>query len=117
MILKTFTLPSTRPTPSELRCSFATQITKYPHLPHGSTDRLIYRYPPAQYKTIDGAPGINDGAGISKGLKNHREHRGHREKQQISVLSVSSVVDYPCTLISIMVQTYLNNFYNYTHQS
>ncbi len=51
---------------------------------------------------------------VSK-LKNHRERRGHREKQQTSVLSVSSVVDYLCTLISIMVQTCLNN--NYIHQS
>ena len=50
-------------------------------------------------------------------LKNHREHRGHREKQQTSVLSVSSVVDYPCTPISIMIQTQLNIFNNYIHQS
>ncbi len=33
---------------------------------------------------------------LSSGLKNHREHRGHREKQQISMLSVSSGIDYPC---------------------
>ncbi len=32
---------------------------------------------------------------LFSGLKNHREHRGHREKWQRSVLSVSSVVDYP----------------------
>jgi hypothetical protein len=54
---------------------------------------------------------------LSSVLKNHREHRGHREKHKTSVLSVSSVVDYPCALISIMVQTCLNSFNNYIHQS
>ncbi len=123
-----------------------------------SVDWLIHRYPPAQYKKTDGAPGINEGAEkimshdtficgsffaerpdskdsdrinrmdrinpstnpvnhvhpihssfraapefqnrfmiLFPGLKNHREHRGHKEKQQTSVLSVSSVVDYPCS--------------------
>ncbi len=45
--------------------------------------------------------------------ENHREHRGHREKQQISVLSVSSVVDYPCSTSIINVNAIargLNNF-------
>jgi hypothetical protein len=68
MLLRTFTLPlsSTRPTSSELRVSFATRFTEHPLLPPPSADRLISRYPPAQYKMIDGAPGIEDGAGISK---------------------------------------------------
>lgn len=34
--------------------------------PSPISDRLISRYPPAQYKTIDGAPGIEDGAEVSK---------------------------------------------------
>ena len=45
------------------------------------------------------------------------QHRGHIEMQQTSVLSVSSVVDNPCTPTSIMVQTCLNSFNNYIHQS
>jgi hypothetical protein len=45
------------------------------------------------------------------------ERGGDREKQQTSVLSVSSVVEYPCTPTSIMLQTCLNSFNNYIHQS
>ncbi len=65
MILRTFLLSSTRPihTPTSLlRRSFATEN---PLLHQHSADRLIYRYPLVQYKIIDGAPRISDGAGFS----------------------------------------------------
>ncbi len=68
MSLHTFPLSSTRPiqgTSSELRGFFATKFTENSLLHQHSANRLIYRYLPAQYKTIDGAPGINDGAGFS----------------------------------------------------
>jgi hypothetical protein len=67
-LLKNNTLlfSSPHPTPSESRFPFATQFTKHPLLPPLIPDRFISRYPPAQYKTTDGAPGIGDGAGISK---------------------------------------------------
>jgi hypothetical protein len=66
MTLHTFTFSSPHPTLSELRISFATQFTAYPLLHQHTAGRLISRHSPAQYKTIDGAPGIIDGAGFSK---------------------------------------------------
>ena len=33
---------------------------------------------------------------LTSGLKNHRNHGGHRDKRLRSVLSVNSVVDFPC---------------------
>ena len=71
MNLKTFTLTlaSTRPiigSAPELRGFFATRFTEYSLLHQHSADRLISRYPPVQYKTTDGAPGIKDGAEVLK---------------------------------------------------
>ena len=71
MKLKTFTLTlaSTRPiigSAPELRGFFATQFNEYSLLHQHNADKLIYRYPLVQYKMIDGAPGINDGAEVLK---------------------------------------------------
>ena len=71
MILHNFTLTlaSTRPIrapASLLRGFFATQFNEYSLLHQHSTDKLIYRYPLVHYKMIDGASGIEDGAGLLK---------------------------------------------------
>ncbi|WP_096207148.1 hypothetical protein [Candidatus Methanoperedens nitratireducens] len=65
MLLRTFTLilASTRPirgSAPELRGFFATKFNEYSPLHQHNADKLIYRYPPAQYKTTDGAPGTID---------------------------------------------------------
>ncbi|MCG2737690.1 MAG: hypothetical protein L6282_15000 [Candidatus Methanoperedenaceae archaeon] len=38
----------------------------FPLPPPPISSSLITLYPPAQYKTTDGAPGIEDGAGVSR---------------------------------------------------
>jgi len=55
------TLPSFHPIPapvSELRDFFATKFNEYSLHHRHSADKLIYPYPLAQYRMIDGAPGI-----------------------------------------------------------
>jgi len=63
MFLKTFTLTLASPRPilapaSELRGFFATKLQQH------SADKLIYHYPLAQYRMIDGAPGISESAEV-----------------------------------------------------
>ncbi|KCZ73135.1 hypothetical protein ANME2D_00194 [Candidatus Methanoperedens nitroreducens] len=57
----TFTLASSHPiraSASLLRGFFATKFNEYSLLHQHSADRFIHRYPLAQYRMIDGAPGI-----------------------------------------------------------
>jgi len=91
MFLETLTFTSTRPTPTDTH--------PLRHLIHQSpplspiSSSLLPRYPPAQYKTTDGAPGI--GAGISKQDydKYDENNRWRRMTIQICVHLRSSAVN------------------------